>query len=73
MTACVCKGHTHAKRITVKGNDMGYLHTTQFFIQVSLIYTSSCIYIELMLNVPTNFILVCRHIDQLYGHALPEN
>ena len=49
VPACVCKGHTHAKRISITGNDTGSLHTTQFFIQAYLFYTSSRIYIDLML------------------------
>ena len=39
-SVCACKGHTHAKRITVTGNDVGSLHTIQFFIQVCLFYTT---------------------------------
>ena len=46
MPACACKRHTHTKRITVTGSDAGSLHTTQFFIQVCLFYTSSQIYIH---------------------------
>ena len=46
---CACKGHTHAKRITLTGNDVGSLHTTLFFIQACSFYTSSRIYIDLML------------------------
>ena len=47
--ACACKGHTHAKRKFVTGNNAGSLHTTRFFIQACLFHTSSRIYIDLML------------------------
>ena len=79
MSACACKGHKHAKKITVTGNDTGSLHTTLFIIQVCIFYTSSCIYIDLMLvpYQPTLYLFVtvsisciampCLEIDKEQG------
>ena len=52
VLAYACKGDTHTKRITVTGNDMGSLHTTQFFIQACLFCTSSRISIHRFNAVP---------------------
>ena len=78
--AATCKGHTHAKRISVTGNDAGSPHTTQFFIQACLFYTSSCIYIHrfnAVMYQPTLYLFVavligcmampCLEIDKQQG------
>ena len=68
MPACACKGHTHAKRIIITGNDAGSIHTTQFFFQACLFYTSSRIilyHLYLFVSVLIGCIAMpCLEIDK---------
>ena len=60
----MCMQGTHERqKLSITDNDAGSLHTTQFFIQACLFYTSSRIYIDLML-LHTNQLYTCLLLYQ---------
>ena len=66
VPAIAYKGHVHAKKISVTGNNADSLHTTQFFIQACLFYTSSRIYVHRFNAVayqPTLYLFVAVSIS----------